>query len=484
MRKEILRMQDVSAGDYEPLGLNGFHLFLRQGELVKLLGLSGSGKTMLYQFFQGHTVLKKGWVQYGNKTFHTGECFAATANVAGIGQESTLVPDMSVAENIFIINRRRKQKHLVWMKGVNYRAGMLLAQYAPDIEPTTPVRNLSTVQKRIVELLRAMESEAGFLIIDDAFDGMGRNDIRKITELLQVLREKGMAILYESQELNFVDRLADRVILLRKGRNIRTFYARDFDETFCMRLLTGDEGLPVFERKSVATEQVVMQLQGVTGRQYVRDLSLDLHQGEIVGLYDLNNHGNLELLDLMVGRGRKYAGRMFLQGQQYEPRDLDDAVSHNICFYQGNTHHDDLVEELSVQDNLCLPIQERITYPGGFRNRKAEQYLSRECMQRMGVPPGAEKGSIRGFEEWNQKRILMERWILTRPAVMACREPFVGIDVMLRDAMMKTLSELAGNHSAVLIASQDINELKMICDTIYSLDSDSNQSVTCYRMSK
>lgn len=482
MEKEILRMQDVCVGEFEPYGLEEFHMFLRQGEMVNVMGLSGAGKTILYEFFLGHAILQRGKVIYNGREFRKGERFSGMTDVTCIGQESTLIPALTVAENIFVITGNRRTKGLVRKSNMNYRARILLGQFAPDIAPDKKAWELSPVQRRIVELLRAIESEVKLVVIDDAFWGFGQSDIIKLLDLLKVLKDKKIAVIYESHELDFVSRIADRIVVLRKGRNVRTFYDTDFDEQFCKQLLVGTEELPVFERKNISTNQMAVELCNLTGGAYIRNLNLQIKAGEIVGIYDLNNRRNLELLQLLVGEVPTTEGSIYLSGKRYEPRNLDYAISRNIGYFSGNRKEGGLVECMTFMDNLYLPVLKKTSRFKIFRDRSVARFLKREYMESLGVPKEEQNAKVEVFDTYIQKSIMLKRWVLFKPTVMVCVEPFGGADMIMRDIMFKALGEMAENHSAVVIASQNMNELKMICDTIYVLNSDSGEMIQKYNI--
>ena len=198
MKKEVLRMQDVCVGNFEPYGLNDFCLHICEGEMVNVIGLSGAGKTMIYEYFMGYIPLRKGKVIFDGKTSHAGEYFGNINDVICIGKGSTLISGLSVAENIFIITGKRKVSGIIRMKNIYYRAKILLAQYAPELSPYTLIRNLTPLQMIIVEMLRVIENEAKLIIIDDVFQGYGQNDLLRVTELLGILKEKKVAIIYGS----------------------------------------------------------------------------------------------------------------------------------------------------------------------------------------------------------------------------------------------------------------------------------------------
>lgn len=479
MKKEILRMQDVRVGKEEPYALDGFNLHVSEGEIVGILGLSGSGKTTIYEYFMGLTPLNQGKVIY-NGSVGREEYFNKVTDVVCIGQGSTLIPELSVAENIFIITGKRKVRGIVNMKHINYRANMLLSQYAPELSSTTPVRNLSPMQARIVELLRAVENEAKLVVIDDVFQGFGQEDTMRILELLKMLREKKIAIIYMCHDVNFIHSITDKLVVLRKGKNIRTFFDLDFDAQLCQQLLTGNEELPVFQRNYTENKREVLRIQNLTGPNYIKNLYITAKFGEIIGLYDMNNQGNMELISMLVGEMKSTQGTIYLDGQRFVPTNLDYAIKKGMGYIPRSAEAFGLITSMDFMDNLSLPILRKTGWLKVFRNMRLSDYLTKEYSQQLGIPYGERKRKMKFYDRYIQQSVIMQRWILFRPKVMACMEPTLNADVIMRDIIFKALDEMAGNGSAVLIASQNMQELKTVCDTIYVFNSSDRENVVRY----
>lgn len=472
MKKEVLRMQDVCVGNFEPYGLNDFCLHICEGEMVNVIGLSGAGKTMIYEYFMGYIPLRKGKVIFDGKTSHAGEYFGNITDVICIGKGSTLISGLSVAENIFIITGKRKVRGIIRMKNIYYRAKILLAQYAPELSPYTLIRNLTPLQMIIVEMLRVIENEAKLIIIDDVFQGYGQNDLLRVTELLGILKEKKVAIIYGSHEMDFTRTLADKTVVLRKGKNVRTFYQSDYSDEYCRKLLIGNEALPSFSRYNVNTDQEVLQIHGLSGERYVENFSMKIHKGEIIGLYDLNNQKNMEILQMIIGEAVIKNGWLYLKGERYEPTNLEFAIKNRIGYIPRNLEGVNLVESMNFADNLCLPVLKKTSYLKIFRNKSISQFLEKEYMQKLGVPYEEKGTKVKYFDEYIKNSILLTRWILFHPVLMVCMEPCGNADMVMQNIIFQALSEMAESGIAVLIASQNMNELKTICDKVYVLDND------------
>lgn len=476
MKKEILRMQEACAGRYEPGGLDRFRLHLKEGELVGLYGYSGAGKTVLYEYFMGDIPLKSGKVVFDGRPCPPGARFPYAQQVLCLGSGSTLIPGLSVAENIFVINGKRKGWNLVWRPNIYYRARMLLGQYAPQLSPHTLARELTPAQRRLVELLRAIENEVKLVVIDDSFQGFGQSDMQILIDILAVLKKRRVAILFETLEIKLNYGIMDRVVLLRKGNTVRTFYEEDFDETYCRKLLLGNEILPSFQKKPAYTLRQRLQIQmklgeAGAGRQG-KDMVLTAREGEILGLYDMDNRRNVELLEQLLG-AKPFAGTaILLDGEPYEPKGPEDALNHGIGYMLGRMHEISLVGTMDFGDNLSLPILSRRWSRLFFQNRKVSQVMEAEYLEKLRIPREQLHTRVAYFDNYTRMRIFLQRWILFQPRLMICIEPWANADMVMKDMIFRAFAEMTSGGATILIASRNMNELRSICDSIYVLQAE------------
>ncbi len=464
-------MQDVCIGYNEVSQLDHFHLYISEGEMVNLLGMTGAGKTLIYHYFKGHLPLKAGKVIYDGRVSEAGKLFQDVTEVVCLGQEPALIPGLSVAENIFVITGKRRVKGIFRMSDVNYRAKLLLGQYAPEILPTTLIRELTPAGQRVIELLRAIENEAKLVVIDDIFQGYGQNDMMRIIALLKSLNERGVAILYASHEMDLARGLADRVVIMRRGRNIRTFYEKDYDEQYSQQLMIGNDELPAFVHDSTCTDKAVFEISGLSGAQGIENVNMSVHEGEIIGLYDLDNRKNMAVLNMIVGEAPISGGQMAIRGKKYRPRGLTYAIKCGIGYIPYNMIGDHLVGTMSFVDNLSLPVLKATSHLKIFRDMDVPRYLEKEYRERLGIPDEEKEMGVSHFDAYIQNSILLTRWTLAHPTMIVCMEPCGNADIIMRDMIFNALSEMAKNGTAVLIASQNMNELNQICDTIYVINS-------------
>ncbi len=467
-------MHQVSLGAPFSSGVRDFDIHIREGEMVNLIGLSGSGKTILYDYFMGRMPLSGGTVYFRQSVYHAGDYFPSSENIVCVGEKSTLIPGASIAENIFIISDRRKTGRFVNMKDIYYRARILLGQYAPWLSPKTPARNLTMAQVRMVELLRAIENEAEFIIIDDAFQGFGQDDMQRMALLLRQLKERNIAILYESHEIDFFRMLVDKIVVQRQGQAVWTFWNEaDYNSDFCRQMLMGESAPPSFTHRSSATKVRTLSVEHLGSPGGLQDVNFQVHRGEIAGVYDLNNRNNMELLQILIGEKSYNQGCIRVEDEIYDPVDLTYAIHRRIgyipCYMQNMT----LVESMNMADNLGLPILKKTGLLGIFCNKKVLRMLEKEYAQKTGLSHEQARLPVRHFDSYTQTEILMARWLLSRPKVLLCMEPFRNTDMIMRNILYCGLEKIAGEGTAILISSQNMNELREICDTVHVLNTGS-----------
>lgn len=470
MRKEILRMQEVCTGRYESGGLDKFQFHIKEGEIVGILGNSGAGKTALYEYFMGNTMLKAGTLVFDGHVCPVEARFPYISQVLCIGRNSTLIPGLSVAENIFVINGKRKGWNLVRMSNIKYRARILLGQYAPQLSPDTLARDLTPAQMRLVELLRAIENEVKMVVIDDAFQGFGQSDMKQMYEILMILKKRRVSIIYETVELKQHVHFMDKIVALRKGKHVRTFYEEDYDEVFCRKLLLGNDALPVFEKNPQYTSRQRLRIEGIQLAGKTCQQVLNANEGEVVGLYDKDNRNNTKLLQMIYGERKAEGIRVYLDGQRYIPKDAEHALANRIGYMPKDMDELALVDSMNYMDNLSLPILSSHKYWRPMQNRKISAVLAEEYGEQLGISPEQMWEPVKNFDFYVKNRIFLKRWILFRPKLMVCIEPWEDADLLIRDIMFQAFMEMAGKGTTILISSRNMNGLRSICDSIYVLN--------------
>lgn len=471
MKTEILRMYDAHIGEKGMNEIRGMRLLVGSQELVNIIGVTGSGKSMLSRYFRGEEELSGGSVVFLGKQMQVGERFSESKKVICLGRQSTLLPKLSIAENICIITRRQKIKGIIPKKNMENRVNLLLQQFAPDLRAETQVKNLTQMQCHIVELLRAVESEAKMIYIDNAFEVYGEMDSVRMCNLLESLIVRGISIVYASRQADSISNLASRMIVIRKGKNVKTFYKEDFSRDRLRMWLAGDAISAKYVKHSDFSNREILSLQGVTSPQYLSGIDLSVHEGEIVGLYDMNYCANLELTDLLVKKQDLVSGKMLLDGVAFDPKSMEDAVNKKVGFIAHLQDGGMLIQSMSFAENLALPVMQKMSLLGMFRNWRLNEFLEREYHRELGIAETEAELPVRNFDAYTQMKIILNKWLLVKPILLVCEDICEEMDVKMQEIIYGGLSKLAKNKTGIVIASHHLKELEAICDTIYIMNS-------------
>jgi len=459
-------MENVYVGDFPPFLLDNFHLSINEGEIVNLIGLSGAGKSLLLDYFNGGVALHAGRVIWDKKTFEAGRPFVPDQRLVCIGHKSTLVEKMTVAENIFVLSRKKKRSFIINRRNIVYRAKLLLGEYAPDIKPNMLVEQLTQFQQHVIALLRAVENEAKLIIIDDIFQFYGHHEIMKMRKLLLKLKNNNISILYESHNENFNLNISDKIVIMRRGMNVRTFYKEDYRTELATQLLLGNDIPKVVQRPSHMKEECTLEIIDLYCGEKVKDVNMKIHKGEVIGLYDLDNKGNKEIALSLVGECEIQRGCLNYNGKPYVPRDIDYAVSNNIGYLPRSISNENLVDSMSFMDNLFLPVMKKTSKYKFLNDYSVLNFLCKEYMEELGITEKHKDEKVKAFDAYIRKSILLTRWVLFHPQIMVCIEPCSNADILMQNIIYDAIENLAQQGCSVIITSPYITDLKPICDRI------------------
>lgn len=471
---EVLYMQHVKVGSGRA-GLNDFCFHICRGEMVELCGISGAGKTAFYNYLMGYEPLKSGRVTFCQKSYGPPEKFSDTGDVVCISRKSSLIHALTIAENLCIITGRRKVRGFIRRKQLNYRINLLLQQYIPGLSAEMRASELTTPQKHMVELLRALENEAKLIYLDDIMAGYGQMDLQKMERLLAAVKEKNIAIICARRVMRPFSGLTRRLNVLSHGVNVKTFYEIDFDQNVFNQWLLGSDTVAWLRRTSYKTETVIFETSHLTGENYITDLSMSICRGEVVGFYDMNNHANIEAARIVAGLQKKYTGSMHLCNKNYCPHRAEEAVRAGAAYIPWYYDASGIVETLDFAENIYLPIMRRMSHFGWIKNQKAEDFIKREYLSDMDILPedADEKAGL--LSVYARMEIVLKKWILAAPKLLVCEALAEDNDMRMRNIVVRAVDALAGEGTAVIITAHDMKDLMNLCDTVYVMNSFGNE---------
>lgn len=503
MKKSFLAIWKVTTGEEGPQ-LTDFCLRMSRGDFVEILGTEGAGRKVLVDFFAGKEKILTGFVHLDGRGYGPGETFPAEA-VQILSEKPSVAESLTVAENILLLSRNRRVRGVIRQRDLADRASFLLAEFGLAVRASSKVSSLTEGEKRAVELIRAAENDTPFLFLGDIFGTLGREDMRVVEDCLAALKARGHTILVQGEAFPIFPVLDDRVTVMRGGRNVRTFYRGSFDREAYVKWALGirepsrvrsESVIHLKNRGADGGKDVAFQLLGIRG-EWLEEFSLDVIRGEILGLYDMENVNNRELVRIIMGRGKPSGGAMLLNGKPYEPRSVEDAVKNGVGYIPRDIASCATAGNLSYEENLTLGTMKRDCRFGSLVNRRLARYLSHEYGAELNAAAGTEPAAgaqpaagtpsatgmqlspgtarsgkdaakLPGWEldAFDQMRCALQRLLLMRPAVAVLEDVVSDMNLRMLSLQTDYLARLTQAGCAVLISSQNLTVLRQVADRI------------------
>jgi ribose transport system ATP-binding protein len=441
----------------------------RRGAIHAVLGENGAGKSTLIKIVAGVVAPDEGGMALDGRAVRFARpAEAVAAGVVCVFQELSLLPDLTVADNI-TLSRPPRRWGLIDPKAQRRRAEALLASVGcEDVNPLQRVRDLPLSRRQMVEIAKALGKSPRLLILDEATSALTQADVERIYGLLDRLRREELAILYISHRMHEIEALADMCSVFRNGRHVETFAKGTRSHKEIVELMVGREISTQYPPKPVprsASPVLTLEKLGWQGR--LKDISLALAPGEIVGLGGLDGQGQTELLLALFGVLRGVTGTLRLAG---EPARLASpaaakAPSRGIALIPEDRKNEGLMLPMSVADNLVAACYDRIAR-GPLIDRRAQQRVVEAAIARLAIRLGAPADPVSTLSGGNQQKVVIAKWLAIAPRIILLNDPTRGIDVGTKQEIYRLLRELADAGAAILFYSTDYDELVGCCDRV------------------
>jgi rhamnose transport system ATP-binding protein len=447
--------------------LKGVSFDLLAGEVHALLGENGAGKSTLIKVITGAHQPDGGTIDInGQRVTHLTPAMAHRLGIACIYQQPALFPDLSVAENIGLrLESTTALRKVNWTER-RQRATQLLQRIGANISPDAEVRSLSMPEQQLVEIACALGAGARIVIMDEPTASLTHAEQHLLFAVVRELRASGVGVIYISHRLEEIFTLADRVTALRDGESVGTSKVTEMNEAALIKLMVGREVSSIFPPSESEPGDVVLSLQnlGCTASG-VKNITLDVRAGEVVGLAGLVGAGRTELARVLFGLTPADSGEIILNGQRITITSPQEAVAHGIAYVPEDRRRHGVILEMPVAHNMTMAIHRRL-FPGSWLRFGAEQILAQQFIRDLDVRtsgPDAPGGSLSGG---NQQKVSLARWLATKPKLLILDEPTQGVDVGAKSEIHKIIRRLAKDGLAVLMISSDLPEILGMSDRI------------------
>ena len=468
----LLEFQNISKSFGVVTALRDVSFDLRSGEVHALLGQNGAGKSTLIKILAGVLAKDGGTVRVNSEEsdFRT-PAGARAAGIAVVYQELSLVPSMTVADNIFL-KREPSRFGLVNRKRIHDEAKRFLDDHGFHLDPKALVGDLPFAYRQLTEIAKALMGDIRILVLDEPTSSLTAGEEATLFNAVEEVTKKGVGVIYVTHRLGEVFRLAQRVTVLRDGRNVETFNAKDSDIPSLVSAIVGPKAATDNTAKAVAEERTrkpmtgapVVRLRGVSNER-LGAVDLEVKAGEIMGLAGMIGSGRTEILETIFGLRKVKSGEYWLKGKPVTIASPIDAIRHGIALVPEDRHVQGLVLDHSIERNLAMPRLPGLTKLGMFA-RSLSKSRALETMRDLSIKAPDPSTPARSMSGGNQQKVVFGKWRNPTPDVLLLDEPTVGVDVGAREQIYALVRRAAEQGSAVLVVSSDLGELAMLCDSV------------------
>ena len=462
---ETLTITDISKGFPGVQALEHVSFSVRAGEVRALLGENGAGKSTLLRILSGLFRADSGEIKINGKPVDIrNPKQAKQAGIALIHQELQQVPELDVAQNMFLGNALTRFSVFKDHGKMRAKAKQLLTQLDPTIDVRTKIKNLRVAQRQIVEIAKALLAEASIIAMDEPTSSLTPVEFDKLVGVIEQLKAQGVAIIYVSHKLDEVFRVASQATILRDGKKVADVDLASATEDAVVSLMVG-RSLDIPPHRSHVKDEIFLSLAKLSRGKEVRDVSFELHRGEVLGIAGLVGSGRTELARLIAGVDRPTSGNITLGGVEKSFSDPRQAIAAGIALLPEDRKKEGIIPLRSIASNAALPSFKSLTR-GGFVNSGELNRRVDEHARSVNLRPHNINRAIRLFSGGNQQKAILCRWLMAGSDILVFDEPTRGIDVGAKGEIYRLIEGLAEQGRSIIVVSSELPEIFRLCDNV------------------
>jgi rhamnose transport system ATP-binding protein len=448
--------------------LSDVSLDLLPGEVHALVGENGAGKSTLVKILAGVHRPDEGSIRLeGVPARIAGPAHSRSLGIAVVHQEPRLFPDLSVAENVFIGHAPSGPLGSIDWRGMRRAAQALFDELDVQLDVGAPVRGLSMADQQLIEIAKALSTEASVLILDEPTASLSAHEVERLFVIVRRLRDRGVAILFVSHRLDEVFALCDRATVFRDGRHVVTAPTSELTTADLIRHMVG-RTVSLFPKVENPIGEVLLEVSGLTRVGVFRDVSFDVRAGEILGLAGLVGAGRSEVARVLFGIDQRDSGEVRLGGRPVEFSSPSAAMSAGVAYLPEDRHQEGLVLDFSIAQNVTLPVLPRL-FPRLIMRAATERAVAIEHTEQFNVRMTSVDQEVGALSGGNQQKVVLAKWLASGPRVLILDEPTRGIDIGAKVEVHRLIAELAAKGLAIILISSDLPEVLAMSDRIVVL---------------
>jgi len=460
----VLRLKDITKQYPGTLAVDHVNLEVRRGEVHAIVGENGAGKSTLIKMLSGAVMPTSGTIAFEDEEVEEFNPVEAIQNgISVIYQEFNLVPGLSIAANIFL---GREYLHGVFVndRSAERKAKELIDYWQVDLDPTELVSSLSIAEQQIVEIIKAISQDVKLLIMDEPTASLTLDEVFALFRLVRQLKEKGVTVIYISHRLEEIFEISDRVTVLRDGKHIATLETSESSEPELIRLMVG-RAIGDYPRKDSPKDDVLLSVKGLSDGRIFHDVSFDIHQGEILGLYALIGTGRTDVALTLFGAKPKKSGEVRIRGELVQVRSPAESVKNRVGLVPEDRKGQGLVLSMRSSENITLSMIETISTQG-FVKRSSESDVVKKYQDKLRMQSHVPREEARNLSGGTQQKVVLAKWLACDSDVILFDEPTRGIDVGAKHEIYDLMVQLCREGRGILMISSDMPELLGMADRI------------------
>lgn len=452
--------------------LSNVNLTLETGEVHCLCGQNGCGKSTIIKVMSGvHQPEPGGKISIDGKLFtHLTPEVSTRLGIQVIYQDLSLFPNLTVAENIAIAQHFGGLKKTNW-KEINNIAIESMKKIGISIDPHEKVGNISIAQRQLVAICRAMAANARLVIMDEPTASLTRNEVDALLKLTMQLKQKGITIVFVSHRLDEVLEIADQVTIMRDGINLGTYDAKDMSDKKLAKLMTGKDFNYECKAKERPDTETVLDVRGLTRAGEYENINLDVRRGEIIGLTGLLGSGRTELALSLFGMTEPDQGEIIINGASAKMKSNRDAIRQGIAYLSEDRLSLGLVLEQPISSNITMSVLDTLTDKKGLIQDDLFDSAVKKGINELAIKAGNPENKVKTLSGGNQQRVVLAKWLATKPKLLILDSPTVGVDISAKDGIYEVVRDLASKGIGIIMISDEIPEVYYHSDRVLVMKS-------------
>lgn len=448
--------------------LHGIDFSLRAGTVHALMGENGAGKSTLMKVLAGVHKCDDGeiWLK-GKRTEIQSPRHAQELGIAMIHQELSPVPEMTVAENIFLGREPRKGVFVDYKK-MYADTEKLLGEMKVRVSPRAKIGRLKVADQQLIEISKAISLNADIIVMDEPTSAITDQEVEILFKTIADLKKKGTGIIYISHKMDEIFRIADDITVLRDGTYVNSWEAKDIDNNTLIKNMVGRELNEIFPKIKVPAKNVVMEVKHFTKENQFEDISFQVREGEILGIAGLIGAGRTELMNAIFGLEKPDSGEVHFEGKKVEIRRPSDAIRRGIAYVTEDRKNEGLVLEMGVGQNITIASMKTLS-SGIFIKRQEEKKTIDDQIRALRIKVHSPRQLVGKLSGGNQQKVVLAKWMMKNPKLLILDEPTRGIDIGAKSEIYKLMGEFVEKGNSIIMISSEMPEAMGMSDRILVL---------------